>query len=77
MYSVHVSSVPELTKNCNVVKEALLEALERDGLLKKPAAEIAQDYAVILAEPGWLGRLFRKVTGEKDGDLAVRILKSV
>lgn len=77
MYVVQVTGVADLTKNCNLVKEILLSALERDGLLKKPAAEICQDYAVVLAEPGWLGRLFRKVTGEKDGDLQIRILKSV
>lgn len=77
MYTVMTSSIEETTQNCNVVKEILLEALERDGLLTKPAAEIAQDYAVILAQPGWLGRLFRKVTGEKDGCWTVRILKSV
>lgn len=77
MYTVHKSNIQELTKDCNVVKEVLLEALERDGLLKKPASEISENYAVILAASGWFGRLFRKLTGEKDQVVTVVIVKSV
>jgi hypothetical protein len=77
MYSYTTGGVEDLTVKCNLVKEVLLEALERDGLLKKLATEIARDYAVILAEPGWLGRLFRKIAGEKEGSISIRIMKVV
>lgn len=62
-YSVDVT---DLTKNANIVKEALLGILERDGLLTKPAAEIAGNYAIVVSKPGWFGKLWKKL--KQDGD---------
>lgn len=42
----------QLTQNANAIKESLLIALERDGLLKKPATEIAASYVVVIHRQG-------------------------
>lgn len=62
----------ELMKISNVVKEEVLRALEKDGHLKKSAAEIADEYVVVVAERSWLGKLFQKVK-EKEEDKGLRI----
>lgn len=77
MYTYSVSDIGDLTTKCNLTKEVLLEALERDGLLKKPAVEICSEYAVVLSQPNWLGRLFRKIAGEGEGHVTIRIMKAV
>jgi len=68
-----------LTENANNIKEAVLMAMERNGLLTKPAAEIARDYAVVLHKRGWLGRLFRRICGGEASEdtLAIEIVKKV
>lgn len=74
---LYTLDVTDLTTNANKIKEEVLLALERDGLLKKPAAEICTSYAVTMNEPGWFGRLFRKVIGEKEGSLTIRVMREV
>lgn len=68
----------DLTKTANSVKECLLHALERDGLLTKKAEEICQTYAVVVSKPGWFGRWFRAVRNEeKPGFVSIDIMKLV
>lgn len=70
--------IEELMKTGNVVKEAVLAALEKDGLLKKPASEIGDSYVVVVAEPRWFGKLFRKVTGKEDEkELRIYVMKAL
>jgi hypothetical protein len=64
--------VEELMKISNAVKEEVLRALEKDGHLKKPAAEIAEEYVIVVSERTWLGKLFQKAK-EKDEDKGLRI----
>ena len=77
--NIYSMDLEDLTKSANVIKESLLFALERDGLLKKPAKEVAEAYVVVLHKRGWLGELFRWVWGEdkSENSLKVSIMKSV
>lgn len=50
----------DIIRNANVVKEVVLLALEREGLLLKPAAEIGPLYAVVLHKKGWFGQMWDK-----------------
>jgi hypothetical protein len=62
----------EMLKNANAVKEVVLWALEREGLLTKPAAEIGERYAIVLHKKGWFGVLWDKwFDGIKDGNLKI------
>ena len=67
----------ELTKNANQIKETLLDALERDKLLTKSAAEISETYALVVVKPGWLGNFFRKIAGEEKDKLYIKVVKLV
>ena len=51
----------QLLRNINVVKEIFLEALEAEGLLTKPADEIAKQYMIVFARRGWYGSLIDKL----------------
>lgn len=76
MYTVEAE---DYTRNANVIKEVLLQALERDGLLTKKASEIAASYAVVARKRGWFGMLFKRLAGEepKDDNIIVDVLKVV
>lgn len=75
---IYEMELAQMTEMGNTVKETILFALERDGLLNKPATEIASAYAVVLVEPGVLGKLFRKLVGEdQKGGLKVHVMKVV
>lgn len=76
---VYTVTADNLTQNANVLKEAFLLALERDGLLKKKAEEIAASYVIVARQRGWFGRLFKRLSGEepKDNQFIVDILKVV
>jgi len=75
MYSMDLMS---LTKNANEIKDTVLAALEREGLLKVPAAEIADKYVVVLHKEGWLGRSFKRIVGKYEPNaLAIDVLKQV
>lgn len=69
----------DMTKNANSLKETLLLALERDGLLKKKAEEIAASYVVVVRKRGWFGKFFKRLAGEepKDDSMVMDILKVV
>lgn len=76
---MHVYSldIEDMTQNANIVKEAMLAVLEKEGLLKKPAAEIAAEYAVIISKPGWLGQLFKGIKADDKNSLRYDVVKSV
>ena len=57
---VYSISAEDMTKNANVVKETVLAGLEREGLLKKAAKEIAEEYAIVIHKRGWMGSLWDK-----------------
>ncbi len=67
--------------NYNIVKETLLKALEREGLLKEgvKAEDISADYAIILVKPGVLGSLWDKIRGYSSDDKAeyFKVIKDV
>ncbi len=67
----------DFQKSANVIKEEVLNALERDGLLKKPVAEIGNQYAVVIAEPAWFGKLFQKLKGDKRDAVRIFVMKDV
>jgi hypothetical protein len=76
---IYSLDIEDMTQNANIVKEAMLAVLEKEGLLKKPAHEIAAEYAVIISKPGWLGQLFKgiKVNTEDSNKLRYDVVKSV
>lgn len=77
---IYSLDVEDLTKNANIVKEAVLAALEKDGLLKKPATEIAEEYAIVISKPGWLGKFWKKLhqgNAEDAKNLRYDVVKSV
>jgi hypothetical protein len=68
-----------ILKNANTVKESVIFALEREGLLKEPAEAICAKYVVVVHKEGWFGRLFKRITGgtyDKDA-VAVDVVKRV
>ncbi len=73
MYSM---TEADLTANANAVKEAVLRGLEREGLLKG-ADDLATKYAIVIHKKGFLGKLFDKLTGAGDDQLAVTFVKIV
>jgi hypothetical protein len=67
-------------QQANQVKEALIEAMERDGLLTKPATEIMINYAIVITKPGWLGSFFKNMLhsdGAKLQNLRIDVVKAV
>lgn len=76
---IYSMDATDFTQHANQVKEILLDALERDGLLKESAANIAVTYAVVVSKPGWLGSLWKRLTNNKDDKQNLRydVVKSV
>lgn len=75
---IYSMDIADLTKNANIVKEATIAALERDGLLKKPAQDIAAEYAVVISKVGWFGQLWKRLNlSENKDELRYDIVKSV
>ncbi len=75
MYSYTVGSLTSLS---NDVKDALLKSLEREGLLKGEDSDLGGKYIVVVHEPGFFGRLYAKLAGEKkDGGLIITVSKVV
>jgi hypothetical protein len=77
--TLYSMSIDDMTENANTVKECLLFTLEREGLLKKPATEIAEEYAIVCSKPGWFGTLWKKLKPNEDTKKNVRydVVKSV
>jgi len=70
------SFTPEdLTTTANSVKEVLLDKLERDGLLKQPADDIAKNYVVVMHKPSWFGKLFASMCNTGKNELKITVLK--
>jgi hypothetical protein len=67
----------DLTRVGNTIKEQLLQTLEREGFLTKPAVELGAKYAVVVAEPSWFGILFSKLKKDDKPGLRVYIMKEV
>ena len=73
---IYSMDIEDMNKNANIVKEALLAALEQDGLLKKPAVEVAEEYAVVISKAGWFGKLWKKLNVDEK-NLRYDVVKSV
>lgn len=71
--------IADMNKNANVVKEAVLFSLEKEGLLKKPAVEIAAEYAIVVSKVGWFGKLWKKLNQDDDDSKNLRydVVRSV
>jgi len=68
----------DLTVHGNGVKEALLHALERDGLLKEGAEAISKKYVVLIHKPSWFGRAIASLIGmDKKDQLTITVAKIV
>lgn len=75
--TIYSMTSDDLTANANIVKEQVLAALSRDGLLKAPPEELAEKYTVVVVKPGILGKLFRKIQGVDPNRLEIQVLKAV
>lgn len=75
---IYGQSLEDLNKHANLVKEVILESLEKEGFLKAPATEIGSRYAVILHKKGWLGQFWDKwFSGIKEGAFKVTFVKII
>ncbi len=72
MTTMYTHDTEEMLRNANVVKEALLCGLEREGLLKKSAQEIGETYAIVLHKRGWLGKFWLKWFAEFKEEAAIK-----
>lgn len=76
--NIYGQDLEALNKHANIIKEVVLEGLEREGLLKAPAAEVGARYAVILHKKGWLGQFWDKwFTGINEGSFKISFVKIV
>lgn len=66
---IYSCDVEGMIRNANSVKDALLQALEKDDLLKKPAHEIGAEYVIVCHKPSWFGKFFVKIFGGDEKDL--------
>lgn len=64
----------ELQNAANVVKESVLTALERDGVIADSTA-LCERYAVVLVSRGWFGRVLDKVFGVEQGAVQFRLVR--
>lgn len=69
--------IDDLTRVGNTIKEQLLQTLEKEGFLTKPAAELGAKYAVVVAEANWFGNLFAKLKKDEKPGLRAYIMKEV
>jgi len=75
---IYTQDAEDVNKHANLIKEVILESLEREGLLKGSAAEVGSRYAVMLHKKGWLGELWDKwFSGIKEGNFKVSFVKIV
>ena len=72
--NVYSITTEELTKYMNAGKEALLLALEKEGLLTDKAETIAGNYAVVIHEKGVLGKTWDKLRGTSS-DAIITVVK--
>lgn len=74
-------TLEELIRNANIIKEVLIEALAKEGLLKDPKLDpeiLCNRYAVILKPKGLLGDIWDKIQGNvKDDQIKIEIVKSL
>lgn len=64
--AAYTLSLEELTGNANSIKEVLLNALDREGLLKEPAETLNSKFAVVIHQKGFFGRVIDKLRGVSD-----------
>lgn len=78
-YRICSSDSEEMVTQANIIKDVVLEALEREGLLTKPAKEIGEMYAVVFHKRGWFGACWAKCFGDekRDNYFRINLLKSV
>lgn len=76
---LYSATIEEMTTNANIVKESLLAALDREGLLKKSAEELAKEYAIILHKKSWLGRAWDSLFDNlaKGTDIRVDVVRRI
>ncbi len=67
----------DLQRQANEIKEAALQFLEKEGLLRDSAEDIASKYLFIITKPNCFGYLFDKVFNvKKDDKIEYRIVKT-
>lgn len=67
----------DFTRNANVSKEALLKALERDGVIVS-AKELSEKYAVVWKQKGIFGTWWDKFTNDENHEgWAIQVVKRV
>lgn len=62
------TTTEEMLVIVNLVKQQVLDGLEKECLLKGSAAQIGEQYAVIIHKRGWLGRCMEKFFGDRAPD---------
>ena len=75
---IYTQDLEDINRHANLVKEVVLECLEREGLLKATAADIGARYAVVLHKKGWLGEFWDKwFSGVKEGGFKISFVRII
>lgn len=74
MYSM---TSEDLTQDINNAVAVFLSALETDGLLTKPAIDILGEYAVVVCQKGFFGKVIDKLRGMEDNNTYFRVVRVV
>ena len=67
----------ELQEYLNGGVTTALRALEDEGLLKKPAAEILKEYAIVVQKKGCLGKVLEVIFKTEDNSFRMHYVKIV
>lgn len=67
----------DIQEHANHTKDALLTALEKEGLLKDTAENISSKYIVIIGKKNLFGKIFDKICGINDDKDYYQIVKTV
>jgi hypothetical protein len=67
-------TIDHLNELANQIKEAVIQGLEDEDLLKKDAEGTSGEYVVVLNRPEGFGRIWRKLRGIKPEDEVLRIV---
>lgn len=69
MSTSYLMNLVQLQSTANDAAGILLQALEREGLLTRPAVEIASEYAIVFVEKGTIGSawdaVLKLITGKE------------
>jgi hypothetical protein len=65
----------DIQENVNCAKDAILTVLEKEGLLKDTADNIASQYIIVIGKKNLFGSIYDKIFGIKDDKMFYQVVK--